>query len=78
MALNVTGKPKGERGARQCRTCIWWKPFPVTSFAGSWDHEDWDRPNDEHGACNHPQFSGWRVRTRSHWCDGWVPDMSKV
>jgi len=45
---------------------------------GEWDYQDYDRPNDQHGNCDHPQFTGWRVRTDFFWCDGWVPDMSKL
>ena len=81
MTLNlprVTGKPTGPREGRVCAKCIFFQPWPVTQYVGEWDYQDYDRPNDQHGNCDHPQFTGWRVRTDFFWCDGWVPDMSKL
>ena len=76
----VLGKPKGERGARACRTCLLWERMPDPVFQhNDWDYNDRDSPQiDRLGWCQWPGHHQAEVREVWFWCDAWVPDLSKL
>jgi hypothetical protein len=76
------GKPKGEQGARVCRTCLLWETFKSPTISSTWSDDglrEYDVPSrDRMGWCGWTGHHQMEVTNDWYWCDAWVPHLGKV